>query len=57
MLTIAGGIILGFLGLGVVVWLFGGPSTEERLQSRIAQMNAELEAGERRLRERHSGEK
>ena len=35
MLTIAGGIVLGFLALGVIRSLFGGPSRAELLQLEV----------------------
>lgn len=52
MLIIAGGIVLGFLVLGLLGKWFGGPTRGERLALRNELRRRELEAGEERIRAR-----
>lgn len=52
MLTIAGGIVLGVLALGVIGWLFGGESEGERLIRQVRRIELEADDAERRLKSR-----
>lgn len=50
MLTIAGGIVLGFLAIGVLRGLFGGPSRAEALRGFNEELERRMDDGERRHR-------